>query len=271
MGSRINRPDIAVYTLFGFCLACFLLVIGSILTFNLTFNSYSDDQHKQHPHSPQQFHHYPISSIQVENQQNHVEKKQPSQENGGQEKKMSPSSSQGSNNKQAGGESQSGQSPLLQEKNSQQQQRGNSSHNGNETPGGSSFADFPHVMEPQTEANENKIIVNSSSSHNGSSSNSDGALTPRGTRNNKGSVVLAVIGPSCLLMGFLLIVIIVVVALKYDCDHEPEPEIAFLRLRSELSLNFDPDKNNYELLRRVPTTSQGDQQQSSGTSRTNPA
>jgi len=52
-------------------------------------------------------------------------------------------------------------------------------------------------------------------------------------------------------MGTVTLLLLGGFALKYDCDHEPEPDIAFLRLKSELSLNFDPEKNNYELMRRL--------------------
>lgn len=65
----------------------------------------------------------------------------------------------------------------------------------------------------------------------------------------KQSLVLAIIGPLCLLMGIIVTLIVGVLALKYPCDEVVEPNISFLRLRSEMSLNFDPDKNNYELLR----------------------
>lgn len=72
----------------------------------------------------------------------------------------------------------------------------------------------------------------------------------------KQSLILAIIGPLCILLGVVLTLFVGVLALKYDCDKEPEPNISFLRLRSEMSLNFDPDKNNYELLR--PSSSIGE-------------
>ncbi|CAL8122656.1 unnamed protein product [Orchesella dallaii] len=73
----------------------------------------------------------------------------------------------------------------------------------------------------------------------------------------KQSLALAIIGPLCLLMGIIVTLIVGVFALKYDCDHEPEPNIAFLRLRSEMSLNFDPSKNNYELLMPASSSNAG--------------
>lgn len=73
----------------------------------------------------------------------------------------------------------------------------------------------------------------------------------------KQSLALAIIGPLCLLMGIIVTLVVGVFALKYDCDHEPEPNIAFLRLRSEMSLNFDPSKNNYELLMPASSSTAG--------------
>lgn len=73
----------------------------------------------------------------------------------------------------------------------------------------------------------------------------------------KQSLALAIIGPLCLLMGIIVTLIVGVFALKYDCDHEPEPNIAFLRLRSEMSLNFDASKNNYELLMPASSSTAG--------------
>jgi len=71
----------------------------------------------------------------------------------------------------------------------------------------------------------------------------------------KQSLVLAILGPICLFIGIMVTLVIGVLALKYDCDHEPEPNIAFLRLRSEMALNLDPTKNDYELL--VPENGNG--------------
>lgn len=90
------------------------------------------------------------------------------------------------------------------------------------------------------------------------------SVTHHGGNNSSGyeyqakqSLALAIIGPLCLLMGIIVTLIVGVFALKYDCDHEPEPNIAFLRLRSEMSLNFDPSKNNYELLMPASSSSAG--------------
>jgi hypothetical protein len=66
-----------------------------------------------------------------------------------------------------------------------------------------------------------------------------------------------IIGPMLIGFGLFLGAILGALALKYDCDHEPEPNIAFLRLKSELSLiSFDPEKygaGKYELM--VPMVS----------------
>jgi len=83
--------------------------------------------------------------------------------------------------------------------------------------------------------------------HEGNTTNANGEYQA------KESLALAIIGGLCLTCGVLVTIVVGVFALKYDCDHEPEPNIAFLRLRSEMSLNFDPSKNNYELL--MPATS----------------
>lgn len=63
------------------------------------------------------------------------------------------------------------------------------------------------------------------------------------------SLILAIIGPLCILFGIVVSLIVGILALKYDCERDPEPNISFLRLRSEMSLNYDLEKNNYELCR----------------------
>lgn len=195
-----NRPDCAYFLLLGLCLAVFLLAVGGILTFNLTFGS---SIHKQSNHFP---HNQSESSHQ-------------------QEKQIKTVSSPGSNF--TDGETQSGQisgwNPLRDEQPS------------NETPGGT--------------GNKYETL--------------DSSLLSKGGVGESKKYVLAIIGPLCLLMGTGILVLLGVLALKYDCDHEPEPDIAFLRLKSELSLNFDPEKNNYELMRRLPI-SEPQQSSSSG-------
>lgn len=73
--------------------------------------------------------------------------------------------------------------------------------------------------------------------------------SPEEGENIRERAALGVVGPLCLAVGFLILVIVSVTACKYKCDHEPEePNIAFLRLASEMSLNFDPERNKYELM-----------------------
>jgi len=65
-----------------------------------------------------------------------------------------------------------------------------------------------------------------------------------------GNGTMKVLGPSCLVIGSLILLTVSVYAVRYKCDHEPEePNIAFLRLASEMSLNWDPERNKYELMR----------------------
>lgn len=114
-----------------------------------------------------------------------------------------------------------------------------------------------HLNQQQQQHNQQQMqqhphpgVVSSITHHEGANSNGYEYQA-------KQSLALAIIGPLCLLMGIIVTLIVGVFALKYDCDHEPEPNIAFLRLRSEMSLNFDPSKNNYELLMPATSSSAG--------------
>jgi len=67
---------------------------------------------------------------------------------------------------------------------------------------------------------------------------------------------MKVLGPSCLIIGSLILLTVSVYAVRYKCDHEPEePNIAFLRLASEMSLNWDPERNKYALMRNLKPSS----------------
>jgi len=81
-------------------------------------------------------------------------------------------------------------------------------------------------------------------------------------KNQSSLLWMWIMGPLCLLLGSIGLLTVSYFALKYDCDYEPEePNVAFLRLKSELSLNFDPAKGStYELMRRLPSTSQSHHQ-----------
>jgi hypothetical protein len=98
--------------------------------------------------------------------------------------------------------------------------------------------DMPNL--PSNYTNESKLDdVEKKNEDNSNSNNSN-------TRAQ--NLTLSILGPFCVILGSTVLLTVVFYALKFDCDHEPEPNIAFLRLRSELSLNFDPERNKYELM-----------------------
>jgi len=228
-----NRPDCAYFLLLGLCGAAFLLTIGGILTY-IAFNPGSIDSH---PHSalshiPHFHHHSNINNKHHETTQHHHFYPH------GQE--AAASSSNHNNNKQ---------DPHHQNTHHNHPVSKNESHHSPVQH--ENDHDKQHIVHTSESSKKNKTNEHHNSNtqtHNANNANAAAAEAAYEAK-AKQSLALAIIGPLCLLMGIIVTLIVGILALKYDCDHEPEPNIAFLRLRSEMSLNFDADKNNYELLR----------------------
>jgi hypothetical protein len=277
-GKMGNRPDCAYFLLLGLCGAAFLLTIGGILTY-IAFNPGSIDTHPHsalshiphfHHHTkhhsvsnnnnmnnnhenPQHHHYYPHGQQQSQQQKDHhqINPTPPTTSTSTNNATLSNSSSSDKTTGTIPRESHVGKQHELNEQQQHHQNMNNEKPLGETSKKNRSDDTQGEHHHGQVQHQHHSVAESSggSSSHKLSSSTSAAAAQAAYEAKAKQSLALAIIGPLCLLMGIIVTLIVGILALKYDCDHEPEPNIAFLRLRSEMSLNFDPDKNNYELLR----------------------